>query len=97
MIKTLTTVGNSKALILPKHLINKYHLDQVTIHEVEQGILIKPVAHPSSFQYKLAQLRQDKQQVYADMKQQAEEAETIAYYENEALPDIDVDIADQFG
>ena len=94
MTKTLTTVGNSKALILPKRLIDKYHLDHVTIHEVEQGILIKPVTVPPSFQDQLAQLRENKQQIYATIKQQAEEAEIIAYYNNEALPDIDLDVAD---
>ena len=94
MIKTLISVGNSKAVILPKRLIDKYQLDRVTIHEVDQGILIKPTVGSSSFQDRLAQLKRDKQKVYASMKQQAEEAEAIAYYENEALPDVDVDIVD---
>lgn len=46
------------------------------------------------FQDKLAQLRQNRQQVYEQMKAQAEDPETIAYYEHEALPDVDLDIVD---
>lgn len=92
MIKSLTNVGNSKAIILPKSLIDKYHLDKVTIHEVDQGILIKPASGKLSFQEKVAQLKKRKQEIYASMKAQAEDPEVIAYYENEALPDVDVDI-----
>ena len=55
----------------------------------------KPVASSTpSFQNKLAQLRQNRQQVYEQMKAQAEDAETIAYYEHKALPDIDLNIVD---
>lgn len=92
MIKSLISVGNSKAVILPKSLIDKYHLDKVTIHEVDQGILIKPVSDNSSFHERVAQLKKRKQKVYINMKAQAETPETVVYYENEVLPDIDLDI-----
>ena len=52
------------------------------------------VSSTPSFQDKLAQLRQNRQQVYEQMKAQAEDAETIAYYEHEALPDVDLNIVD---
>ena len=94
MIKSLTTIGNSKAIILPKNLVDKYHLDQVSIHEVEEGILIKPSSGKPSFQEKLRQLKKRKKDVYSRMKAQAEEPEVIAYYENEVLPDADLDIID---
>ena len=46
------------------------------------------------FQDKLAKLRQNKQQIYEQMKTQAEDPETIAYYEHETLPNVDLDIVD---
>ena len=46
MIKQLTTVGNSKAVILPAALVKKYKLDRVVIEETDEGILIRPVEQP---------------------------------------------------
>lgn len=95
MIKSLTTIGNSKAVILPKRLVDKYQLDQVSIQEVAQGILITS-ASKNSFQYKLDLLREKKDQIYQRMRKQAEKPEVIAYYKAEALPDdIDLDIEER--
>jgi len=43
MKKTLITVGNSKALIIPAELIKKYGLDVIEIKETEKGLLITPL------------------------------------------------------
>lgn len=94
MEKSLITVGNSKAVILPKQLVDKFQLDQVSIREVEQGILIAPAGQPS-FHDRLEGLRRDKDQIYQRMKAQAQESEAIACYDTEALPDIDLDVEDQ--
>jgi antitoxin component of MazEF toxin-antitoxin module len=92
----LISVGNSQAIILPKNLVEKYKLDKVTLHEVDEGILIKPVhSTKKTFQEKLQDLKINKTAVYARMKAQAEDPETISYYENATLPEIDLDILDQ--
>ena len=49
MIKQLTTVGNSKAVILPAALVKKYKLDRVVIEETDEGILIRPVGEQNRF------------------------------------------------
>ena len=90
MEKTLIKVGNSRAIVLPNHMVDKYHLDKVTIQEVEEGILIKPASSSQSFQAKLAQLKRNKQQIYKQIKIEAEDPETIAFYEHETLPDVDL-------
>ena len=93
-VKTLTKVGNSKAVILPKRLIEKYKLDQIILKETEQGILILPAQ--DSLQEKLEALRQQRSKVYERMASQANDPEAIAYYQSdEALGDVDVDIIDQ--
>lgn len=87
MIKTLTNVGNSKAVIIPKQLVDKYALDSFRIEEVENGILIVP-EQKSRFNEKVRQARADKKEIYARMKSQSEHVETQDFYSNEALPDI---------
>lgn len=92
-VKTLTNVGNSKAVILPKRLIEKYKLDHIILKETEKGILIVPAQ--DSFQEKLEALRQQRSKVYERMTAQASDPEAIAYYQSEeALGDVDVDIID---
>jgi len=94
MLKTLTNVGNSKAIILPKRLIEKYNLDQVIIEETSKGILILPAS--GSFEQKLNELKKQKKEVNALIKQQAEDPETISYYKGfESLGDIDVEVIDE--
>ena len=97
MIKTLTTVGNSKAVILPSALVRKYKLDKVVIEETEEGILIRPAGEQNSFQKKVEKLRRNKSAVYKRMASQANEPEMIKYYADKThdLSDADPDIIEQ--
>ncbi len=95
MIKTLTTIGNSKAVIIPKRLIEKYHLHKVIIQETEEGILILPATDKPTFQEKLETLRKNRKTVYSRMKVQADNPETISYYEKKDLSEIDLDIVEE--
>jgi len=94
MLKTLTTVGNSKAVILPSEMIKKFRLaDQVRVEETQDGILIRS-AEKSSFESKIEALRKDKIAVYKRMEAQANDPETQLFYskaENN-LSDLDLDI-----
>jgi antitoxin MazE len=46
-ITKLTDIGNSKGIILPKQLIQKYELsDKIEISESEKGILISKAKNP---------------------------------------------------
>jgi len=94
MIKSLTTIGNSKAVIIPAELIKKYGLEKVLIEETEEGILIKSVTAKSSFQDAVEKLRKNKTYLYKKMESEANEPETIAYYKKQAkgLSEIDLDI-----
>jgi len=95
MVKTLTTVGNSKAVILPKKLIDKYHLHKVIIQDTDEGILILPATDKPTFQEKLEVLRKNKKEVYSHMKTQACDLETKSYYEKIDLSEVDVDIEEE--
>jgi antitoxin component of MazEF toxin-antitoxin module len=95
MIKTLTNVGNSKALILPKRLVNKYKLDQVSIRETDEGILIVPAKAKPDFHERLEKLRKNKKVVYERIAKQASDPETNKYYAREALHEIDTDIIEE--
>lgn len=48
------------------------------------------------FQNKFEELKANKEQIYAQMKEQASDSETIAYYEQQAkeLDDVDLEILD---
>ncbi|MDR7132363.1 antitoxin component of MazEF toxin-antitoxin module [Algoriphagus sp. 4150] len=94
MVKTLTKVGNSKALIIPAELIKKYGLDEVILEEKPEGILIRSANEGSSFQQAVDKLRQYKLDLYERIESQANEPETIAYYNKSEnnLSDIDLDI-----
>ncbi len=97
MVKTLTKVGNSKALIIPADLIKKYGLEEVILEETEEGILIKSAITVSDFQKSVNELREKKRELYARIESQANEPETIAYYgksENN-LSEIDLDIIEE--
>ena len=96
MKKTLTTVGNSKALIIPAELVKKYGLDVVEIREIEGGILISPCTNSNDFRDELEKLRLYKKDVYQKMASEAKEPEVQAYYskpENN-LSDVDPDIVE---
>lgn len=92
MIKTLASVGNSKAVVLPAEMVKKYKLDKVVIEETEEGILIRPVTSPSKFEKAISKLRKNKTVVYKRMESQANTRETISYYKKVAKTEVDIDI-----
>jgi antitoxin component of MazEF toxin-antitoxin module len=94
MIKTLTSVGNSKAVILPSELIKKYKLERVLIEETEDGILIRPAVLNSGFQKAVEKLRKNKVALYKRIESQANDPETIKHYAKgkNNFSDIDLDI-----
>lgn len=97
MIKSLSKVGNSKALILPADLIKKHRLETVSIEETEDGLLIKSVRKTkSAFEKKLDLLKKNKKTIYSKMKSQANEKATKALYDNNeyTMGNIALDIID---
>jgi antitoxin component of MazEF toxin-antitoxin module len=94
MTKTLTKVGNSQAVIIPKALIEKYNLHSIHLIEREDGILIVPGTEQISFHEKVRKLRDNKKAVYRRMKDQSSQQDTIDYYKDESVEDIDPEIVD---
>jgi antitoxin component of MazEF toxin-antitoxin module len=94
MVKSLTTVGNSKAVILPSVLVKRYNLKKVTIEATEDGILIRPVETKTSFQKKMDTARKHKRAIYKKMEEEANDPRTIAFYNNQnnTFENIDLDI-----
>jgi antitoxin component of MazEF toxin-antitoxin module len=95
MIKSLTSVGNSKAVIIPSEMIKKYGLEKVIIEETEDGILIRSADKASGFQRSIEKLRRNKAALYARMESQANEPETISFYAKGSVnnySDVDNDI-----
>lgn len=94
MVKTLTSVGNSKALIIPAELIKKYGLEKVIIEETSNGILIKSAMQEDEFQEKLSKLKKYKDEIYSKMEEEAHEPEVINYYTDPKnnLSDVDLDV-----
>ena len=94
MIKSLTNVGNSKAVILPSALIKRYNLKKVIIEATEVGILIRPVEAKTSFQRKMELARKNKAMIYKQMEQEAIDPRTIAFYNNPAntFENVNIDI-----
>lgn len=82
MVKTLTQVGNSKALIIPYELIKKYGLEKVIIEETENGLLIRSALVEDDFQKEVIKLREYKSAIYQKMENEAHEPEVRAYYSN---------------
>lgn len=97
MVKTLTSVGNSKAVILPAELIKKYKLEKVVIEETSEGILIRSAVDETPMQKALEKFRKNKAAVYNRMESQANEPETIAYYAKPSnnLSDVGLDIQEE--
>ncbi len=97
MIKTLTSVGNSKAVILPSEMIKKYKLEKVVIEETEEGILIRSAVTDTKFQKAVERLRKNKMALYKRMESQARDPETIQYYAKSAnnFSDVDPDIIEE--
>jgi antitoxin component of MazEF toxin-antitoxin module len=94
MIKTLTKVGNSKAVILPSAMVKRFKLKRVTIEATEEGILIRPVVTKTGFQKKMELARKNKAAIYKQMEKEANDPRTIAFYNNSnnTFEDIDLDI-----
>ena len=92
MIKTLTSVGNSKAVILPSEMIKKYKLQKIVIEETEDGILIRSAVQHTNFQKAIEKLRKNKVALYKRMEAQASDPETIKYYSKDANDFSDVDL-----
>ena len=92
MIKTLISVGNSKAVILPSEMIKKYKLEKVVIEETEEGILIRSAVQNTNFQKAIEKLRKNKAALYKRIESQANDPETIKYYSKEANDFADVDL-----
>ena len=96
MEKTLTLVGNSKAVILPAQMVKKLGGDKVIIEETEDGILIRS-ASQSSFQKTVEKFRKNKTAIYKRMELQASDPETIRYYSNPVnnFSEVDLDIIEE--
>lgn len=97
MIKTLTSVGNSKAVILPAEMVKKYKLDKVVIEETEDGILIRSAVKDSNFHKAIEKLRENKAAIYKRIESQANEPETVKYYGKRAnnFSNVDPDIIEE--
>ena len=94
MIKFLTNVGNSKAIILPSALIKRYKMNKVTIEATEEGILIRPVETKTSFQRKMELARKNKAAIYKQMEKEAGNPKMLAFYNdpNTTFEEVDIDI-----
>ncbi|WP_113925541.1 AbrB/MazE/SpoVT family DNA-binding domain-containing protein [Cognataquiflexum aquatile] len=88
-------IGNSSGVILPKTLIEKYNLTDVVIEDNGDGIVIRP-ANTSIFQVKLAEVKKNKEKIYAKMDSQAGEKRIIDFYSKEEIEfgNIDLEILD---
>ena len=82
MEKTLTTVGNSKALIIPADLIKKYGLETVIMEETAEGLFIKSASNDSSFQKNIDRLKKYKNEIYSQMELEVRDPEVKEYYSN---------------
>ena len=98
MIKTLTSVGNSKAVILPAEMIKKYKLQKVVIEETEEGILIRSAVAETNLQKTVEKMRKNKVSVYKRMASQANDPETIKYYKKAAnnFSEVDLNIIEEW-
>ncbi|MCR9013712.1 AbrB/MazE/SpoVT family DNA-binding domain-containing protein [Aquiflexum gelatinilyticum] len=88
-------IGNSSGVILPKTLIEKYNLTDVVIEDNGDGIVIRP-ANTSMFQVKLAEVKRNKEEIYAKMGEQAGEERINDFYSKEEIEfgNIDLEILD---
>ncbi|MDZ4707968.1 MAG: AbrB/MazE/SpoVT family DNA-binding domain-containing protein [Saprospiraceae bacterium] len=94
MIKNLTKIGNSKAVIIPAKMIKKYQLNKILIEEKEEGILIRSAQELDSFHNAINKLRKNKAALYKRIESQANDPETIKYYNQEEnnVADVDLDL-----
>lgn len=93
MEKMLTTVGNSKAVILPAQMVKRLG-EKVSIEETEDGIVIRPAAAKSSFHKAVEKLSRNKAALYKRIELQASDPETMRFYSNASnnFSEVDTDI-----
>ena len=93
-MKFLTTVGTSKAIILPSALVKRYKMNKVIIEATEEGILIRPVETQTSFQRKMEIARKNKKAIYRQMEKEAGNSNTLVFYNdpNNTFEEVDIDI-----
>jgi antitoxin component of MazEF toxin-antitoxin module len=99
MVKKLTKVGNSQAVIIPAQMIARFKLGRkIIIEETEDGILIRAIREETSFQKGMQKLRANKEAIYKRMTEQANDPKTKAYYANpeNKLDDAGLDILDDY-
>jgi len=97
MKTSIRNIGNSKGVIIPNNLIKKYHFKKKVIFiETDAGLIIKPTQEKSLFEQKLVYVKANKDKIYRKMKQEAQNNEIIAYYEQQTddYGNIDLEILD---
>lgn len=87
-------VGNSKGIIIPKSMIEKYHLiDRVIITEENNCIIIKPIHIKTDEVDKIMMLKAKSKQLAQEMKKDASNKMVQEYYNKIAFEnEIDLDI-----
>ena len=84
-------IGNSKGIIIPRILIDKYDLKKVRFEETKDGILLVSIDQKSHFAKKMEELRKKKDEWSSQMRVDANDPEIIAHYKSEAKEMGDVD------
>lgn len=70
MRKRLTTVGKSRAVILPKELLELYGFqEEVEIEPVEDGLILRPARTGMSFEEAKEKLFQEKRELLARLSE----------------------------
>ena len=94
METTIRKIGNSRGIIIPQALIEKYKLKKVNLEESDSGILLTPVNEKSDFAKAVDELRKTRDIWYTEIEKAANDPETIAYYKKEAklMGDVDIEI-----
>lgn len=70
MRKRLTTVGKSRAVILPKELLELYGFqEEVEIEPVEDGLILRPARTGMSFEEAKVKLFQEKRELLARLSE----------------------------
>ena len=99
MIKSLTKVGNSRAVILPAQMIAKFKFGRtVMIEETEEGILIRAVRKETNYQKMLKKARENKEEIYRQIEKAANSPEAKAFYSNPEnnFSDADPDLKEDY-
>lgn len=92
--KKLTTVGNSKGIILNSEIIQEFGLEnEVIIEKLKDGLLIR--AYKPTFQTQIDEMRKNKSKIYKAMEKQANSKAVQEYYADpDNITDIDNFIID---